>query len=125
MNSIKGRENFRPFAGTVLKEHASEWFDIEESQYMQYAVKVKKDGIPAMIHVDNTCRVQTLTKSQNYHYYNLINSFYKKTGIPMVLNTSLNCAGESIAESVQHAIDSITEMKIKYLFLPEKMSFVS
>lgn len=125
LNSIKGRENFRPFAGTVLKEHASEWFDIEESQYMQYAVKVKKDGIPAMIHVDNTCRVQTLTKSQNYHYYNLINSFYKKTGIPMVLNTSLNCAGESIAESVQHAIDSITEMKIKYLFLPEKMSFVS
>tara|TARA_Y100001963_G_scaffold104909_1_gene144650 strand:- start:432 stop:2087 length:1656 start_codon:yes stop_codon:yes gene_type:complete len=124
LNKIKGREDFRPFAGTVLKEYANEWFDVEESQYMQYAVKVKKDGIPAMIHIDNTCRVQTVTKKQNKHYYNLIKAFYKLTGFPLVLNTSLNYAGEAIAEDLEQSIISSERMNLEYIFLPEKMLLV-
>ena len=124
MNKIKGREDFRPFAGTVLQEYANEWFDIEESEYMQYAAKVKKEGIPAMIHVDNTCRVQTVTKKQNKHFYNLIRSFYKLTDTPLLLNTSLNCAGETIAENFDQCISTSHRMKIPYIFLPEKMELV-
>ena len=124
LNKIKGREDFRPFAGTVLQEYANEWFDIEESEYMQYAAKVKKEGIPAMIHVDNTCRVQTVTKKQNKHFYNLIRSFYKLTDTPLLLNTSLNCAGETIAENFDQCISTSHRMKIPYIFLPEKMELV-
>ena len=91
---------------------------------MQYAAKVKKEGIPAMIHVDNTCRVQTVTKKQNKHFYNLIRSFYKLTDTPLLLNTSLNCAGETIAENFDQCISTSHRMKIPYIFLPEKMELV-
>ena len=121
LNKIKGREKFRPFAGTVLQQFASKWFDVDESSYMSYAVKVKKEGIPSMVHYDNTCRVQTLTREQNIHFYDLIESFYKKTGIPMLLNTSLNNAGEAIAETFEHAMSTCVRMNLNYIFFPEKM----
>ena len=121
LNEIKGREKFRPFAGTVLKQFANEWFDVVESPYMSYAVDVKKEGIPSMIHYDNTCRVQTLTREQNIHFYNLIESFYQKTGIPILLNTSLNNAGESIAETFEHVVTTCVRMNLDYIFFPEKM----
>ena len=99
VNMVKKREYFRPFAGTVLLEHAKDWFDmdkLDESPYMTYAVDVLKEKqhqIPAITHVDGTCRVQTVTEKQNKHYYSLISDFYKLTGVPMVLNTSFNLAG--------------------------------
>lgn len=119
MNSLKGRESFRPFAGTVLEEHAHEWFDIDESPYMQYAVKVKKEGIPAIVHVDNTCRVQTVSHEQNYHFYNLIKSFYEITGVPILGNTSFNYAGEPIVETFAQVLETKKKMNISYLFLPD------
>lgn len=122
VNLIKKRENFRPFAGTVLKEYANEWFDMKELKdcsYMQYAVDVKKKGIPAMIHVNNTCRVQTITKKQNKHFYNLIVEFYKQTKVPMLLNTSFNLSEEPLVETFSDAINTIKNSDILYLYLPE------
>lgn len=122
VNFIKKRETFRPFAGTILHQHVDEYFDVrglKDCSYMQYAVKSKKEGIPAILHVDNTCRIQTLTKKQNKHYYNLIMAFYKKTNIPILLNTSFNLAGEPLVETFKDAIHTITNSEINYLYLPE------
>ena len=86
VNKVKGREWFRPFAGTVLEEDCNEWFDfagMEGSPFMMYAVDVKKDKqnqIPCITHVDGTCRIQTVNKDQNTNYYNLINEFKKVFG---------------------------------------------
>lgn len=128
INKLKKRESFRPFAGTILHEYAQEWFDmrgLKDCSYMQYAVKVKKEGIPAMIHVDNTCRIQTITQKQNKHFYNLIFAFHKETKIPMLLNTSFNLAGEPLVETFSDAINTMVKSKIQYLYLPEIKTLVT
>lgn len=124
INLLKNREWFRPTAGTVLYEHAHEWFDLkskEETPFMSYVFNVKKKEIPGITHVDNTCRIQTLKKEQNYHYYNLINEFYKLTNVPILLNTSFNLAGEPLVNSVDDAIRTLTncEDKFKFIYFPE------
>ena len=122
VNQIKQRESFRPFAGTILLEDADEWFDmrgLKECEYMQYAVKAKKSGIDAVIHVDNTCRVQTITKKQNKHFYNLIKAFKCKTNVPILLNTSFNLGGEPLVETFDDAIRTLKKSDINYLYLPE------
>jgi len=127
VNQIKQRESFRPFAGTVLLEDADEWFDmrgLKDCSYMQYAVKVKKTGIDAVIHVDNTCRVQTITKKQNKHFYNLIKAFKNKTKVPILLNTSFNLGGEPLVETFDDAIKTLKKSNINYLYLPEIKSLV-
>lgn len=131
VNTVKGREYFRPFAGSVLKEHCHEWFDmagLEESPFMMYAVDVnpnKKDLIPSVVHVDGTCRVQTVTQQQNYHFYNLIKTFKDKTGIPLLFNTSFNLAGDSIVETIDDAIETLKRSDIKYLYLPEYQKLIT
>ena len=124
INNIKGREHWRPFAGTVLQQYASKWFDVDNSPYMQYTVNVKSNSIPAITHVDNTCRVQTVDSQQNYHFYHLINAFNDITSIPILGNTSFNYSGEDIAETYQQALDTARKMKIKYLFVPDVMGLV-
>jgi len=122
VNQIKQRESFRPFAGTVLLEDADEWFDmrgLKECEYMQYAVEVKKSGIDAVMHVDNTCRVQTITKRQNKHFYNLIKAFKYKTKVPILLNTSFNLGGEPLVETFDDAIRTLNKSNINQLYLPE------
>lgn len=122
VNKIKERESFRPFAGTVLYEHCKEWFDmrsLEESPFMLYAVKVIKEEIPAITHVDKTCRIQTLKREQNQKYYDLIEEFYKKTNVPILLNTSFNLAGDPLVQTFKDAIDTLHRSQIKYLYLPE------
>lgn len=125
VNTVKNREYFRPFAGTILQEHAAEWFEMEsltESPYMMYAVACKPgkaEKIPSIIHVDGSCRIQTVTKDQNEHFYNLINEFYKKSGVPMLFNTSFNLGGEPLVETLDHAIATLRTSKIEYLYLPE------
>lgn len=105
---VKRRESFRPFAPTVMAEHASQWFEQahqESSPFMSMTKKARQQHlIPAVVHVDGTSRLQTLTKRQNPEFYSLIESFYKATGVPMVLNTSFNTAGEPIVESPTDAI---------------------
>jgi carbamoyltransferase len=106
MNTIKNRQEFRPFAPSVLEEHAHEIFDMptKKSQFMQYVAPCKfPDKYPAICHVDNTSRVQTVCKEDNPGYYKLIKEFYKKTGCPMVLNTSLNIKGQPIVNDEKDA----------------------
>jgi carbamoyltransferase len=125
VNQIKKRENFRPFAGSILQEEASKWFDIlslKESPYMQYAVNAYENAIeqaPAIIHADNTCRIQTVTEEQNPHFYALISCFFEKTGVPMLLNTSFNLGGEPLVETFNHAVYTLKNSMIEYLYLPE------
>ena len=128
VNQIKQRESFRPFAGTVLLEDANEWFDmrgIKDCSYMQYAVKVKRTGIDAVVHIDNTCRVQTITKKQNKHFYNLIKAFKQKTKVPILLNTSFNLGGEPLVETFDDAIRTLKKSDINYLYLPEIGKLIS
>ena len=131
VNKVKEREYFRPFAGTVLLEYAREWFDmdrLEESPYMMYAVDVlpeKRDLIPSIVHVDGTCRIQTVTKEQNEHYYNLISEFYKLTGVPILFNTSFNLAGDTIVETIDDAFFTIRNSDINYMYTPEVGKLIS
>jgi carbamoyltransferase len=125
VNQIKQRENFRPFAATILLDCVHEWFDLKslnESKYMSFAVDAYRkaiDLVPAVIHANNTCRIQTVTEKQNYYFYNLIKTFYLKTKIPMLLNTSFNLAGKPIVETFEDAILTLKQSQIEYLYLPE------
>lgn len=125
MNSVKMREWFRPFAGTVLEQHANEWFDmatLDSSPFMMYAVDTlpeKVNTIPGVCHVDGTCRVQTVTAEQNKHYYDLIETFYKKTGVPIIMNTSFNIAGQPLVETILDAVITMFNSNINYIYLPE------
>lgn len=125
VNLVKRREWFRPFAGSVLIEDAKEWFDmagLEESPFMMYAVDVLADKvaqIPAVTHVDNTCRVQTVKREDNPNYYALIEEFKKLTGVPVLFNTSFNLAGQPLVETVFDALLTLVNSDIKYLYLPD------
>jgi carbamoyltransferase len=98
VNKIKQREPFRPFAPVVLEEHAHKWFDMQfTSPYMQYTVKcIQPDKIPSVVHADGTSRVQTVNKEQHYGLYRVLNKFYLQTGVPVLLNTSLNIKGQPL-----------------------------
>jgi carbamoyltransferase len=98
VNLIKQRELFRPFAPVIMAEHASEWFDMDyESPYMQYTPKcLKPELIPSVVHVDGTSRVQTVTKEQHPGLYEVLRRFYEATGVPVLLNTSLNVKGQPL-----------------------------
>jgi carbamoyltransferase len=98
VNLIKQRELFRPFAPVVLEEFASEWFDMDfSSPYMQYTVKcLQPDKIPSVVHADGTSRVQTVNKEQNPGLHMLLRKFYWETGVPVLLNTSLNIKGQPL-----------------------------
>ena len=96
---IKFREGFRPFAPSVLADKASEWFEIEcDSPYMLLVAQVRegKRTIPSVTHVDNSARLQTVTRKEAPLYYDLIAEFEKLTGVPIVINTSFNVRGEPI-----------------------------
>lgn len=125
INKIKGREWYRPVAGTILEEYFEEYFDtngLKSSPYMSFALDVKAEKtfyIPAITHVDNTCRIQTLNIKQNFHYYNLIFAHNKLTNIPIIGNTSFNLGGEPIVETKEDAIDVIQRSEIEFLYMPE------
>jgi carbamoyltransferase len=125
VNKVKNREWFRPFAGSVLKEKAAEWFDmagLEESPFMMYAMDVwpdKQEKIQAITHVDGTCRIQTVTEEQNPHYYKLIQEFEKITGVPILFNTSFNLAGDPLVETIEDALETMLKSEMKYMYVPE------
>lgn len=125
INLLKNREWFRPTAGTILHEHAKEWFDLKtkkETPFMSYVFKVKKE-IPGVTHIDNTCRIQTVTQKQNFHYYNLIKEFYKLTGVPILVNTSLNLAGQPLVNEIKDLEIIFKNSKLQqpfdYIYFPE------
>lgn len=107
VNLIKQRELFRPFAPVIMEEHASEWFDMDyASPYMQYTPRcLKPELIPSVVHVDGTSRVQTVNRSQHPGLYDLLKMFYEKTGVPLLLNTSLNIKGQPLLNDENDIID--------------------
>ena len=116
VNEIKHRQKFRPFAPSVLEEYAHEVFDmpVRKSQFMQFVAPCKfPDKYPAICHVDNTSRVQTVSKEDNPGYYKLIKEFYHKTGCPMVLNTSLNIKGQPIVNSYHDGVAFEKQYNVK------------
>ncbi len=138
---IKYRESFRPFAPTVLKESVSTWFDLDkESPYMLLTapvknekrvrardsnnitqgfdkLKVNRSVIPAVTHVDYSARIQTVKKEDNALFYDTINAFYKKTGCPMIINTSFNIRGEPLVCSPEDAFKCFMRTEIDYLVM--------
>jgi carbamoyltransferase len=116
---IKHRESFRPFAPSILEEYASEYFEIKiPSPYMLMVAPVKKpEEIPAVTHVDGTGRLQTVSKESNELYYNLINEFYKITGVPVIINTSMNVMGEPIVNTPEQAHKMILKTDMDYIVL--------
>lgn len=105
VNMIKRRQKFRPFAPSVLAEHAENWFEIKHpSRYMQFVSKCKRsDDVPAICHVDGTSRVQTVSRNDNAKYHELLSLFFEKTGCPMLLNTSLNIRGMPLVNDERDA----------------------
>ena len=116
---IKHRESFRPFAPSILEEHCSEYFDIElTSPYMLLVAPVKQPAkIPAVTHVDGTGRLQTVSRDANTLYYDLITEFYHITGIPVIINTSMNVMGEPIVNTPEQAYQMILKTDMDYLVL--------
>jgi len=102
-SKVKHREHWRPYAPSVLEECASDWFDLSvPSKYMLRCVQVlthKQSLVPAITHIDGSSRVQTVSVEDNEIFYSLISTFNSITGIPMLLNTSLNDGGSPIAGS--------------------------
>jgi len=136
---IKFRESFRPFAPSVMRENASSYFELEnQSPYMLLVAPVKKeicrdvsqDGmvgldklkvvrsdIPAVTHVDYSARIQTVDEHDNPRYYAMIKSFYKKTGCPVIINTSFNVRGEPIVCTPEHAYLCFMRTDMDYLVM--------
>lgn len=138
---IKYRESFRPFAPTVLLNKVSEWFELNrESPYMLLVAQVKddkktasdrdKDGakgfdklkvkrsqIPAVTHVDYSARIQTVKREDNPLYYDMINAFYKKTGCPVIINTSFNVRGEPLVCSPEEAFRCFMRTEMDHLVM--------
>ena len=125
VNEVKKREYYRPFACTVMLEHAHDYFEmlqLPESPWMSFAIQCKEKAlkdIPTLVHADNTCRIQTVTEEQNENYYNLIKGFYERTGVPIIFNTSFNLGGEAICETIYDAIDTCNRSMINHLYVPE------
>ena len=138
---VKYRESFRPFAPSVLREHLSEWFEMNvDSPYMLLVaninrnkkiemtneqknlfgidkLNIKRSEIPAVTHVDYSARVQTVTKETNSRYYDLISKFKEKTGCPIVVNTSFNVRGEPIVNTPTDAFNCFMGTELDYLII--------
>ena len=138
---VKYRESFRPFAPSILEENLSDWFNINvESPYMLLVadinpsikiemtndqknffgiekLNVKRSKIPAVTHVDYSARIQTVSKTTNKPYYDLISKFKEKTGCPVVVNTSFNVRGEPIVNSPKDAFNCFMGTELDYLVI--------
>jgi len=138
---VKYRESFRPFAPSILKEDLSDWFDMEsDSPYMLLVsniksnkkiemsneqkklfgiekLNIKRSEIPAVTHVDYSARIQTVHKDTNKRYYDLISKFKKKTGCPVLVNTSFNVRGEPIVNTPTDAFNCLMGTELDYLVI--------
>lgn len=117
VNKAKYREPFRPFAPAILEEYVDQYFDVPKgfkSPYMQYTALCKHpDKFPAIVHFDNTSRVQTVSKNDNPGFRKLLESWYFMTGCPMLLNTSLNIKGEPLVNTLEDAKRWENKYKLK------------
>jgi carbamoyltransferase len=135
---IKYRESFRPFAPSVLREHVSEWFELDaDSPYMLLVadvapekrvavdaeltgldkLKVKRSEIPAVTHVDYSARIQTVSRETNPLYWDIIEAFRRRTGCPVIVNTSFNVRGEPIVCTPEDSYRCFMKTEMDYLVL--------
>jgi len=128
VNNIKKREWYRPFAGVILKSELHNYFKklpIDEAPYMtvnfEATDKAKKE-IPGIVHVDGTCRIQTVKEGT---LYSLLNMFYSRTGCPTLLNTSFNLAGEPLVQTVDDAIETLKNSTLDAIYFADKELLVS
>jgi carbamoyltransferase len=124
---VKKREGFRPFAPSVKREKAHEYFDVPENEnfpYMLFVVPVREQyqaHLPAITHVDGTARIQTVDKNEHRDYWRLIDAFEALTGIPIILNTSYNVRGQPMVCTVADAIETFSNLEIDALFIGDFM----
>ncbi len=123
---VKFREPFRPFAPSVLAEHAAEWFDLPgeaagpTSRFMLCVCPVRAElrhQVPAITHVDGSSRPQLVDRDANPRYHSLLSEFYHRTGVPLVLNTSFNLKGEPIVASPADAVSTFARCDLDVLYL--------
>lgn len=109
LNQLKKRQWWRPVAPIVIDKEGTNYFEkYKYSPYMLLNLKIKqekKEKVPAIIHIDDTARIQSVRKNDNFELYNLIDTFYQKTNVPILCNTSLNDAGEPIINNIEQAIE--------------------
>jgi carbamoyltransferase len=122
VNKIKRREWYRPFAGMILEEEFTNWFEthgLTSAEHMTISFQAKRASqVPGVIHADNSCRIQTVS-NKIPHIYELLSKFNKQTGCPVLLNTSFNMAGDPLIETQQEAIDTFNNTGIDVLWFPE------
>jgi carbamoyltransferase len=118
---IKRRENYRPFAPSVIENYKNEWFEfqISKNHYMETVIKIKHDKkniVPSVVHVDGSCRVQVVSEKTNFLFYELIKKFYELTGVPILLNTSFN-ENEPIVCNIEQAYSCFSRTDMDILVL--------
>ena len=124
-DKVKHREWFRPFAPACLKKHASKYFDspsYNNLEFMSFALDVKenaKEKIPAVVHEDNTARLQTVTYKSNPYFYKLLKEFEKETGKHVLLNTSLNSWGDPISNLIEYSLEILDKTEMDYLVVDD------
>jgi carbamoyltransferase len=121
VNNIKRREWYRPFAAMVLEEDFQKHFEtlgLTSSEFMTVSFAVTDNNIPGVTHVDNTCRVQTVSETIP-HIYDLLQEFKKQTGTSVLLNTSFNLAGEPLVDTFDDAVRTFNESEIDVLWIPQ------
>lgn len=125
-SKIKHREEFRPFAPSCLLEKMNEYFEFDRpSPFMLFSVPVRQNKIneiPAVVHIDNTARLQTVTKNDNDLFYDLITEFYKLTRTPILLNTSFNDR-EPIVETPSDAINTFLSTDLDFLAIGDYLVY--
>ena len=124
---VKFREYFRPFAPACLEEKYTEYFDLRQlSPHMLIACKAKKEKInkiPAVVHVDNSCRVQTVSKKINLKFHKLLKEFDNLTSIPILLNTSFNIKGQPMVDNPNQALNTFKNTKIDILSIGDYIAY--
>ena len=118
---VKFRESFRPIAPSILHEFGDEYFeDYQEAPYMERTLRFRdeaREKVPAVVHEDGTGRLQTVKEDWNPLFYRLLRSFYEKTGVPVLANTSFNVMGKPIVHSVEDAITVFSTTGMDYLVI--------
>jgi len=125
VNNIKKREWYRPFAGVILKSEFKKYFqtlDLKESPYMTINFDViSNNKIPGVVHVDNTCRIQTVSEG---FLHNLLKKFYIKTKCPILLNTSFNLAGEPLVQTYSDALLTLKNSSLDAIYFVDEKKIV-
>ena len=119
-SKVKHRESYRPFAPFCKKEDAHKYFesrDFENMECMSFAVRVKVDTLPSITHIDNTARLQTVTKESHSHFYELLTEFGKISDTNVLLNTSFNTRGKPILSTISDAVDILNTTELDHVIV--------